>query len=116
MHPCAYFLCRLSPAERNYDVGNRERQAIKLALEEWHQWLEGAEQPFVVRMDYNLSIHPNCKAALFFEHFQFTIFLLPWQNVNPDTFSRQFETEEENREPENIVPPYCELGALTWSY
>ncbi|KAI2657474.1 Transposon Tf2-9 polyprotein [Labeo rohita] len=32
MHPCAYFSHRLSPAERNYDIGNRELLAVKLAL------------------------------------------------------------------------------------
>ncbi len=42
MHPCAYFSHRLSPAERNYDIGNRELLAVKLALEEWHHWLEGS--------------------------------------------------------------------------
>lgn len=34
MHPCAFFSHRLSPAERNYDVGNWELLTVKLALEE----------------------------------------------------------------------------------
>ena len=38
----------LSPAERNYDVGDRELLGVKLALEEWRHWLEGAEHPFTV--------------------------------------------------------------------
>ncbi|KAI2642383.1 Transposon Tf2-9 polyprotein [Labeo rohita] len=42
MHPCAFFSCRLSPAERNYDIGNRELLAVKLALEKWRHWLEGS--------------------------------------------------------------------------
>ncbi|KAJ8343696.1 hypothetical protein SKAU_G00310250 [Synaphobranchus kaupii] len=42
LHPCAFFSQRLSSAERNYDVGDRELLAIKLALEEWRHWLEGA--------------------------------------------------------------------------
>ncbi|KAJ8369826.1 hypothetical protein SKAU_G00098540 [Synaphobranchus kaupii] len=42
LHPCAFFSRRLSSAERNYDVGDRELLAIKLALEEWRHWLEGA--------------------------------------------------------------------------
>lgn len=33
LHSCAYFSCRLTPAEQN-DVGNLVLQAIKLALEE----------------------------------------------------------------------------------
>ena len=40
-HPCAYLSRRLSQAERNYDVGNRELLAVKVALEEWRHWLEG---------------------------------------------------------------------------
>ena len=48
LHPCAFFSRRLSPPERNYDVGNRELLAVKLALEEWRHWLEGAEHPFIV--------------------------------------------------------------------
>lgn len=34
IHLCAYFSRSLSPAERNYDVGDRELLAVKLALEE----------------------------------------------------------------------------------
>lgn len=33
LHPCAFFSCCLSPAEKNYDVGNHELLAVKLALE-----------------------------------------------------------------------------------
>ncbi|XP_043113873.1 uncharacterized protein LOC122358155 [Puntigrus tetrazona] len=35
-------------SERNYDIGNRELLAVRLALGEWRQWLEGAAQPFLV--------------------------------------------------------------------
>lgn len=41
LHPCAFFSRRRTPAEQNYDVGNRELLAVKLALEEWRHWLEG---------------------------------------------------------------------------
>ncbi|KAK3556936.1 hypothetical protein QTP70_022432 [Hemibagrus guttatus] len=51
LHPCAYFSKKLSPAEQNYDIGNRELLAIKLALEEWQHWLEGAIHPFEVITD-----------------------------------------------------------------
>jgi len=52
MHPCAFLSWRLSSAERNYDVGNRELLAVKVALEEWRHWLEGAVHPFVVWTDH----------------------------------------------------------------
>lgn len=38
LHPCAFFSCHLSPAEQNYDVGNRELLALVLALQEWHSY------------------------------------------------------------------------------
>lgn len=38
LHPVAFFTHKLSPTERNYDVGNRELLAIKLALVEWRHW------------------------------------------------------------------------------
>ena len=52
LHPCAFLSRKLSASERNYDVGNRELLAIKVALEEWRHWLEGAEQPFLIWMDH----------------------------------------------------------------
>ncbi|KAK3508933.1 hypothetical protein QTP70_013754 [Hemibagrus guttatus] len=45
-HPCAYYSPKLTAAEANYDVGNRELLAIKVALEEWCHWLEGVHHPF----------------------------------------------------------------------
>lgn len=45
LHPVANFSMKLSPSERNHDMGNRELLAIKLALQEWRHWLEGAIYP-----------------------------------------------------------------------
>ena len=52
LHPCAFFSRALSPAERNYDVGNRELLALKLAVEEWRHWFEGAADPFLIYTDH----------------------------------------------------------------
>ncbi len=46
LHPCAFLYHRLTPMEWNYQVGDRELLAVKLALEEWRHWLEGAKHPF----------------------------------------------------------------------
>lgn len=54
LQPCA-FSCRLSAAERNYDVGNWELLTVKLAMEEWQHWLEGMKQPFLVWTDHKKS-------------------------------------------------------------
>lgn len=62
LHPCAFLFHRLSPAEQNYDVGNQELLAVKLALEEWRHWLEGAEKPFILWTDHkNLAYIQTAK-------------------------------------------------------
>ena len=69
LHQCP----RLFAAEQNYDVGNYELLVIKLALEEWRHWLEGAKQPFVVWTNHknlqNAKRLNSCQAcwSLFFE-------------------------------------------------
>ena len=56
VHPCAFFSYKLSPAERNFDIGTQELLAVKLAHEEWRHWLEGSVPPFIVWTDHkNLS-------------------------------------------------------------
>ncbi|KAL4009381.1 hypothetical protein ACER0C_003233 [Sarotherodon galilaeus] len=124
LHPCAYFSRRLSSAESNYDVGDRELLAIKLALEEWRHWLEGAGQPFVVWTDHkNLEYIRAAKRlnarqarwALFFTRFQFTITYRPGsRNVKPDALSRQFAASGDAVRDSPILPPTCVIGALTW--
>lgn len=39
LHPCAYFSRKLTTAERNYDIANRELLAVKVALEQWRHWI-----------------------------------------------------------------------------
>lgn len=48
LHPCVFSPHKLSPTERNYDIGDRELLAVKLALQEWLHWLEGTKEPFLV--------------------------------------------------------------------
>lgn len=52
MHLCAYLSRKLSPAEKNYDVGNKELLAVMVALEESRHWSEGTKQPFLVWTDH----------------------------------------------------------------
>ena len=81
LHPCSFFSRRLSSAETNYDVGNRELLAVVLALQEWRHWLEGAAHPFFVWTDHrNLAYIQTTRRlnsrqarwALFLGRFRFT--------------------------------------------
>ncbi|KAK3552414.1 hypothetical protein QTP86_011642 [Hemibagrus guttatus] len=97
-YPCAYFSRKLTPAEANYDVGNRELLSIKEALEEWRHWLEGARHPFLVLTDHrNLQYVCNTKQlnphqarwALFFTRFQFSVMYQPDHQVKHNWFMQQ---------------------------
>ncbi|XP_059827437.1 uncharacterized protein LOC132395156 [Hypanus sabinus] len=62
LYPCAFFSCQLFPCRTGPDVGNQWFLAVKLTLEEWRHWLEGAEHPFIVWMDHkNLAYIQTAK-------------------------------------------------------
>jgi transposase InsO family protein len=124
VHPCAFFSHRLSPPERNYDVGDRELLAIRLALGEWRHWLEGASVPFIVWTDHrNLEYIRSAKRlsarqarwAHFFSRFDFTISYRPGsKNVKPDALSRLFDSSTVTPNQESIVSPARVVGATVW--
>ncbi|KAK3511178.1 hypothetical protein QTP70_032223, partial [Hemibagrus guttatus] len=125
LHPCAYFSQKLSLAEVSYDIGNLELPAIKLALEEWRHWLEGAKHPFVVLTNHkNLEYLRAAKRlnlrqarwALFFTRFQFTISYRPGpKNIKADALSRLHGREEPSDEPEPILPEKLFASPISWS-
>lgn len=51
-HPCAYLSQSMSPAERNYDIYDKELLSIIRALEEWRHYLEGTKIPFDIFTDH----------------------------------------------------------------
>lgn len=97
--------------------------AIKLALEEWRHWLEGAQHPFTVITDHkNLEYLYSAKRlnprqaswALFFTRFQFTITYRPGEkNVKADSFSR-IHAPEDPPTPELILPPAILISPIQW--
>ncbi|KAI2668646.1 Transposon Tf2-9 polyprotein [Labeo rohita] len=125
LHPCAYYSKKLSPAECNYDIGNRELLAIKLALKEWRHWLEGSIHPFQVLTDHkNLQYLRDAKRltprqarwALFFTRFQFSISYRPGaKNVRADALSRIHSTEETQEPIEPILSDKIFVNPIQWT-
>ncbi len=125
LHPCAFFSRKLSSAEQNYDIGNRELLAIKLALEEWRHWLEGVRHPFVVYTDHrNLEYLQEAKRlnprqarwALFFTRFHFTISYRPGtKNTKADALSRLHAPDDLSESPEPILPSSLIVSPIQWS-
>ncbi len=125
LHPCAYFSRKLSPAEQNYDIGDRELLAIKLALEEWRHWLEGAQHPFEVITDHkNLQylrdarrLNPRqARWALFFTRFRFTVTYRPGhKNLKADALSRLHQPDPFPECPEPILSPTVFVCPIEWA-
>ncbi|KAL0175541.1 hypothetical protein M9458_027871, partial [Cirrhinus mrigala] len=109
LHPCA-FSRKLTPVEQNYDIGNRELLAIKLAMEEWRHWLEGALHPFTIITDHkNLQYLRDAKR------------LNPRQarwafskNIPADALSRQ-SSPNQTTDPEPILPSKLIVGPIVWT-
>ena len=120
--PCAFFSKKLSPAERNYDVGDRELLAIKLAFEEWRHWLEGARHPITVFTDHkNLAYLESAKRmnprqarwSLFFSRFNFVVTFRPGiKNVKADALSRCFPGGGNSEDPGPILAEGVVVSAL----
>ncbi|KAK3572708.1 hypothetical protein QTP86_006000 [Hemibagrus guttatus] len=116
LHPCAFYSQKLTAAEANYNVGNRELLVIKAALEEWRHWLEGARHPFQVLTNHrNLEYLHEAKRlnprqarwALFFTCFLFTV-----SYRKADALSRQFEAANESGQPDLILPATAMLAPV----
>ena len=125
MHsPYAFFSRKLSPAEQNYDVGDRELLAVVKALKAWRHWLEGAKHPFLIWTDHRIleyiwavrRLNPRqAKWAMFFTRFVFTLSYRPdSQNVKADALSRLYDTEERPMDPTPILPASCLVVPVVW--
>ncbi len=125
LHPCAFFSCKLRPVERNYDIGNRELLAIKLALKEWRHWLEGDKHPFTVLTDHKhlqylreaKRLNPQqARWALFFTHFNFKVTYHPGpKNIKADALSRLHAPEEVEDPPNSIIPESMFVCPIQWN-
>ena len=56
LHPVTFMSEKMSPAECNYGIGDKELLAIVVALEKWHIYLHQLPQTFTIMTDhYNLQ-------------------------------------------------------------
>ncbi|KAL0153965.1 hypothetical protein M9458_050722 [Cirrhinus mrigala] len=124
LHPCAYYSKKLTPAEQNYGIGDRELLAIKQALKEWRHWLGGAKHPFQVITDHkNLQYLRSAKRlnarqarwSMFFTRFHFHITYQPkHKNLKADGLSRLYSTDPVDESPEPVLPPSVFLAPIIW--
>jgi len=120
LHPVAFHSRKLSPAERNYDIHDKELLAILVAFMEWKHYLEGTEKPITVYTDHqNLQYFLTTKAwthrqirwAQKLCGFNFKIIYRPGiKGGKPDALSRRPEYRPEegatHREQQILKPQH----------
>jgi hypothetical protein len=103
LHPVAFLSKSLNPAERNYDIFDKELLAIIRAFKEWRHLLQGTEKAIQVVTDHkNLEYFSSSKQLNqcqicwmnFLVDFNFQILYRPGnQNKKADILSRQYDLE-----------------------
>ena len=125
LNPCAFYSRKLTSAERNYAVGDRELLAVHDALVEWRHWLEGAKFPFTVLSDHkNLAAVRSVRRvsarqarwATFFARFNFVLTFTPGsKNSRADALSRVFEGSSDTKSSDvPVLPAGVVCGGLEW--
>lgn len=101
-----FFPHRLSPAKRNYNIANRVLLPVKLVLEEWHHWLEGAAQPFMFGLIIRTSLFiqsPKVQTGkMFFDRFNFSLTHHPGSH----------NVTAVSADPEPILPLSCFIASI----
>ncbi|KAL0170807.1 hypothetical protein M9458_035403, partial [Cirrhinus mrigala] len=94
------------PAERNYDIDNRELLAVRLAL---------GDPSWSGRTIKTWNTSHQARWALFFNRFNFTLSYRPGsKNTKPDALSRLFEVPETVLAADAILPKGVVVGAIVW--
>lgn len=107
--------------QKGYDMGDRELLVVKLALEEWHHWLEGALHHFIIWADHKNLTNLKCAKRLNSCQAQWSLFFACF-NFFPLLPSRLQEHQAESTLPSvilwlqtaGILPSTCRVVSLSW--
>ena len=112
-HPCGYISQSLNPAERNYEIYDRELLAIIRGLETWKHLLMGAAHPVQILCDHkNLGYwrtaqklnRRQARWALFLSEFDYELIHVPGSKmVQSDALSRRPDHDPGDNDNEDMV-------------
>ena len=115
--PIAFRSSGMSPAERNYEIYDKELLAIIRALEDWRHYLEGATEPVLILTDHqNLQYFATARTltrrqarwSLFLTRFNYEIRHRPGRlGGKPDKLSRRadYELKEKDNQGSILIDP-----------
>jgi hypothetical protein len=113
-HPISFISKTFSPAERNYEIYDRELLAIIRALEEWRHYIQGSPHTTIVLSDHkNLTYYREAKKlnrrqarwSLYLSEFDVKLVHTPGNKmVQSDALSRRPDLcPEEDNDNEDII-------------
>ena len=112
-HPVAYFSRKMSPAEQNYEIYDKELLAIVAALRHWRIYCEGATSLTIYSDHKNLQYFTTtkdlsrrqCRWSELLGQFKFDIIYTPGKdNGRADALSRRSDyTEGNESKPQRIL-------------
>ncbi|SNX82233.1 uncharacterized protein MEPE_00939 [Melanopsichium pennsylvanicum] len=101
LHPVAYWLRKMIPAERNYEIHDKELLAIVDACGAWRHYLHGLTRPFLIYTDHQALQYFQTKRQLNrrqarwqadLAEFDFVLHYRPGKEaVRPDALSRRHD-------------------------
>ena len=127
LHPLAYYSATLSPAERNYDIYERELLAVMKSLAHWRHYLGWTKFPFIILTDHtNLQYwkapkNLNRRMAQWhadLQEYNFEIHYIPGKtNTGPDILSRPLNVNQgqEDNQDMTVLPPAKFIGQILMS-
>ena len=113
-HPISFISKTLSPAERNYEIYDRELLAIIRALEEWRHYIQGSPHTTIVLSDHkNLTYYREAKKlnrrqarwSLYLSEFDVKLIHTPGSKmVQSDALSRRPDLcPDEDKDNEDMI-------------
>src|SRR5713226_8492866 len=122
-----YYSATLSPAERNYDIYERELLAVMKSLAHWRHYLGWTKLPFIILTDHaNLQYwkapkNLNRRTARWhadLQEYDFEIHYIPGKtNTGPDILSQPLNVEQGQEDNQDMVvlPPAKFIGQISVS-
>lgn len=112
VHPCAFMSKSMAPAEKNYDIYDKETLAVVMALQNWRRYLECTQVPVQIITDHkNLEYFVTAKSLsrqqlCWINKLQYYNYVIVYRvgskSAKPDTMLRRPDHQPEGGDKETV--------------